>query len=151
MDVKGVAADLHRLRTSVEKVHEQFRLHRWCEPLATGELSTGNVVPLHPMVKPAFEAPICPDIAAFVGDAHGRGSQEVPTEALSGDWFDGKSLFYVRGESLGFAIPSGAVAVVEVEPYSGRDQNLVIAQSRGQVFARRLAKSPDSLGVLLSA
>lgn len=151
MDVKDVATDLHRLRTSVEKVHEQFRLHRWREPLASAEVGAGNVVPLRPMAKPAFAVPVCPDIAAFVGASRGEGSQEVPNEALSGDWFDGKALFYVRGESLGFAIPSGAVAVVEAEPYSGRDQNLVIAQSRGQVLARRLVKSPGSLGVSLAA
>lgn len=151
MDVKAVAADFQRLRTSVEKIHEQFRLHRWREPLATAEPSAGKVMSLRPMTKPAFAVPLCPDIAAFVGDSHGEGSQEIVTEALSGNWFDSKALFYIRGHSLGFAIPSGAVAVVEAEPYSGRDQNLVIAQSRGQVLARRLVKSPGSLGVSLSA
>ncbi len=60
MDVKDVATDLHRLRTSVEKVHEQFRLHRWREPLASAEVGAGNVVPLRPMAKPAFAVPVCP-------------------------------------------------------------------------------------------
>ena len=150
MDVKHVDADLVRLRGSIEKVHEQFRLHRWRDPLAPVGPANDNVVPLSPMVRPTLAVPICPDIAAFVGTAPGGGSQDVATEQLDGDWFDGKALYYVRGESLGFAIPSGAVAIVEVEPYPGRDQNLVIALYREQVLARRMAKSPGLLGVSLS-
>ena len=52
---------------------------------------------------------------------------------------------------MGFAIPSGSVAIVDVEPYPGRDQNLVIARHGGQVFARRLIRSPNSIGVSLAA
>jgi len=66
-------------------------------------------------------------------------------------FFDGKALFYVRGDTLGFAIPSGAVAIVEVEPYPGRDRNLVIARYQGNVFARRLLKAPGTLGISLAA
>ena len=151
MDVKHVDADLVRLRGSIEKVHEQFRLHRWREPLAPADPANDNVVPLRPMARPTLAVPICPDIAAFVGTAPGGGSQDVATEQLDSDWFDGKALYYVRGESLGFAIPSGAVAIVDAEPYPGRDQNLVIALYREQVLARRMAKSPGALGVSLSA
>jgi len=151
MDVKAVEADFLRLRTGIEKVHEQFRLHRWREPLAPTDASGSNVVQLRPMTRPTLVAvPICPDIAAFVSSAPG-GSQDVATEQLDGDWFEGKALYYVRGESLGFAIPSGAVAIVEAEPYPGRDQNLVIAHHRGQVMARRMVKSPGSIGISLSA
>lgn len=152
MDVKTVEADFLRLRTGIEKVHEQFRLHRWREPLAPANTSGTNVVQLRPMAKPTLATvPICPDIAAFVTSAPGGGSQDVATENLDGDWFEGKSLYYVRGESLGFAVPSGAVAIVEAEPYPGRDQNLVIAHHRGQVMARRMVKSPGSIGISLSA
>lgn len=151
MDVKDVEPHFVRLRKSIEKVHEQFRLHRWREPLASADPADSNVVPLRPMAKPSLAVPICPDIAAFVGTAPDGGSQDVAKEHLDSDWFDGKALYYVRGESLGFAIPSGAVAIVEAEPYPGRDQNLVIALYRGQVLARRMAKSPGALGVSLSA
>lgn len=151
MDVKHVDADLVRLRGSIEKVHEQFRLHRWREPLTSADPANDNVVTLRPMERPALAVPICPDIAAFVCTATVGGSQDIVTELLGGDWFDGKALYYVRGESLGFAIPAGAVAIVEAEPYPGRDQNLVIALYRGQVLARRMAKSPGALGVSLSA
>lgn len=151
MDVKDVETHFVRLRTSIEKVHEQFRLHRWREPLALADPADINVVPLRPMTRPSLAVPICPDIAAFVGTATSGGSQEVATEHLDDDWFDGKALYYIRGESLGFAIPSGAVAIVEAEPYPGRDQNLVIALYRGQILARRMAKSTGSQGVSLSA
>lgn len=151
MDVKAVEADLLRLRTNIEKVHEQFRLHRWREPLAPVDASGSNVVVLRPIAKPTFAVPICPDIAAFVGPAPGGGSQDVAVDRLDGDWFEGKAFYYVRSESLGFAIPSGAVAIVETEPYPGRDQNLVVAHHRGQVMARRMVKSPGSIGISLSA
>lgn len=151
MDVKTVEADFLRLRTAIEKVHEQFRLHRWREPLALADVPGTNVVQLRPMARPQLAVQICPDIAAFVGSAPDGGSQDVAVEQLDGDWFEGKALYYVRGESLGFAIPSGAVAIVEAEPYPGRDQNLVIAHYRGQVMARRMVKSPGSIGISLSA
>ena len=151
MDVKNVEAHFVRLRTAIEKVHEQFRLHRWREPLAPTEATDNNIVALRPMTKPRFAVAICPDIAAFTGPAPSGESQEPASEQLSGDWFENKALYYIRGESLGFAIPSGAVAIVEAEPYAGRDQNLVIALIRGQILARRIARSPGAQGIALSA
>jgi hypothetical protein len=151
MDVKHVDTDLVRLRGAIEKVHEQFRLHRWREPLAAPDPANDNLVALLPMQRPALTVSICPDIAAFVSTAPEGGSQDAAVEHLDGSWFDSKSLYYIRGDSLGFAIPSGAVAIVEAEPYPGRDQNLVIALYRQQVLARRMAKSIGALGVSLSA
>lgn len=151
MDVKAVEADFARLRTGIEKVHEQFRLHRWREPLVPAEVGSATVVPLQPMAKPIISVPICPDIAAFVGQLPDGGSQDVSGDQLDGRWFEGKALYYVRGDTLGFAIPSGAVAIVDSEPYPGRDQNLVIARNRDQVLARRLVTSRGAIGVSLSA
>ncbi|GGI31231.1 hypothetical protein [Bradyrhizobium guangdongense] len=150
MDVKAVEADFARLRTSIEKVHEQFRLYRWREPLAPSESRT-DVAPLRPIIRPTFSVPLCPEIAAFVGELPVGGTQDVAVERLSGEWFEGKALFYVRGDTLGFAIPGGAVAIVEVEPYPGRDQHLVIAQYRNRVLARRLVTSRGAIGVSLAA
>ncbi|MCP3468685.1 hypothetical protein [Bradyrhizobium sp. CCGUVB23] len=150
MDVKAVEAYFARLRTSIEKVHERFSLYRWREPLASSESRT-DVVPLRPIIRPTFSVPLCPEIAAFVGELPVGGTQDVAVERLGGEWFDGKALFYVRGDTLGFAIPGGAVAIVEVEPYPGRDQNLVIAQYRNQVLARRLVTSRGAIGVSLAA
>lgn len=151
MDVKDVEPAFIRLRTVVEKVHEQFRLYRWREPLAPSDAAATNVVPLPVMTRPSFSVPLCPDIAAFAGSMPIGGSQDLATEQLDGRCFEGKALFYVRGETLGFAIPSGAIAIVETEPYPGRDRNLVIAQHQGNVLARRLVKAPGSLGISLMA
>ncbi len=151
VDVKDVESAFVRLRTGVEKVHEQFRLHRWREPLLPAAPADTNVVPLAVMTRPSFSVPICPDIAAFAGAMPTGGSQDTASEQLDGDWFDGKALFYVRGETLGFSIPSGAIAIVEAEPYPGRDRDLVIARHQGNVLARRLVKAPGSPGIALVA
>jgi hypothetical protein len=150
MDVKNVAPQFAQLRSSIEDVHQQFRYHRWREPLVPNTPSD-NVVGLKPMARPSFAVPLCPDIAAFVGKLSNEGTQDVAEEQLTGEWFDSKSLYFVRGETLGFAIPSGAVAVVESEPYPGRDQNLVIARPKGQVLARRLVRATGSTGISLAA
>ncbi|MGR9228383.1 AAA family ATPase [Rhizobium leguminosarum] len=149
-DVKTVAAHFAQLRTAIEDVHEQFRLYRWREPL-TDAAAASNIVPLKAMSVPGFAVPLFPDIAAFVGNAPEGGSQDVPDEQVIGNWFQNKALYYVRGETLGFAIPSGSVAIVDVEPYPGSDRNLVIARPKGQVLARRLVKSIGSIGVSLAA
>jgi hypothetical protein len=151
MDVKAVDADFARLRTDIEKVHLQFRLHRWREPLAPSETGSAKVTSLQSMLRPVFSVPICPDIAAFVGQLSEGGSQDVPGDWLDGQWFEGKAIYYVRGDTLGFAIPSGSIAIVEADPYPGRDQNLVIALYRDQVLARRLVTSRGAIGVSLSA
>jgi hypothetical protein len=151
MDVKDVEPAFVRLRTGVEKVHEQFRLYRWREPLASTDPTDNAVVSLTVMTRPSFSVPICPDIAAFAGAMPEGGSQDTAGEHLDGEWFENKSLFYVRGETLGFSIPSGAIAVVEAEPYPGSDRNLVIARHKGNVLARRLIKAPGSLGISLAA
>ncbi|WP_176598291.1 MULTISPECIES: ATP-binding protein [Sphingobium] len=150
MDVDRLKQTFAQLRTNVEKVHEQFRLHRWREPLETSTGGT-NVVALRPLAPPVIAVPICPDIAAFMGSAPSGGSQDVSEDSLDGTWFQGKSLYYVRGESLGFAIPPGSAAIVECEPYPGRDHNLVIARHKKHTFARRIARSPNAIGVSLSA
>jgi hypothetical protein len=72
-------------------------------------------------------------------------------ERLDGSWFENKALFYIRGDTLGFAIPGGSVAIVDAEPYPGRDRNLVIARQSSNILARRVAKSPGSLGISLTA
>ncbi|WEA23944.1 MULTISPECIES: AAA family ATPase [Rhizobium] len=149
-DVKAVAAHFAQLRTAIEDVHQQFRLYRWREPL-TDAAAASNIVPLKTMSVPDFVVPLFPDIAAFVGNAPEGGSQDVPDEQVIGNWFQNKALYYVRGETLGFAIPSGSVAIVDVEPYPGSDRNLVIARPKGQVLARRLVKSTGSIGVSLAA
>ena len=150
MDVKNLDDTFSRLRSRVDKLHEQFRLHRWRQPLAPAVQDNVTVIALRQMAPPKINVPIFPDIAAFVRSSGSEASQETTCEMLDDAWFEGKSLYYIRGETLGFAIPSGSVAVVEAEPYPGRDQNLVIARDRNQIFARRLSRSPGSIGISLA-
>lgn len=150
MDVKNLDDAFSRLRSLVDKLHEQFRLHRLREPLAPAVQDNVTVIALRQMAPPKINVPIFPDIAAFVRSSGSEASQETSCEMLDDGWFEGKSLYYIRGETLGFAIPSGSVAVVEAEPYPGRDQNLVIARDRHQIFARRLSRSPGSIGISLA-
>ena len=100
VDVKNVEPAFVRLRTGIEKVHEQFRLHRRREPLAPSDASETNAVSLQMMARPTFSVPICPDIAAFSRSVPAGGSQDMATKQLNGEWFDGKAPFYVRGETL---------------------------------------------------
>lgn len=51
MDVDRLKQIFAQLRTNVEKVHEQFRLHRWREPLDTTVAET-SVVALRPLAPP---------------------------------------------------------------------------------------------------
>lgn len=151
MDVKQLDPTFTRLRSNVEKVHQHFRLIRWREPTEEVAPQATNVVLLQPLVPPVMSIPICPDIAAFMGASPAGGSQDVGEDVLEGTWFEGKSLYYIRGSSLGFAVPPSSVAIVEAEPYAGRDHNLVIARVKGKTYARRLARSPGSIGISLSA
>lgn len=151
MDVKNIDDDLVRLKKSIEKVHQHFRRYRWREPLAAIGERTASIVQLPVVKQTTFSVPICTDIAAFIGSTPAGGSQDVTNELLDGNYFDGKALFYIRGDSLGFSIPSGSVAIVEAEPYEGRDLNLVIAKHKKLTFARRLVKAPGSLSISLEA
>lgn len=151
MDVTDVASDFQRLRTEVDKLHEQFRLHRWREPIANIAVQANTAEVLPPMTSPIFSVPICPDIAAFTDTSNIGQSQDIAEETLDQSWFNDKSLYYIRSDSLGLSIPSGAVAIVESEPYPGRDQDLVIAHYNDKIFARRLIKPNGSIGVSLTA
>lgn len=150
-DVTAVAIDFQRLRTTVDKVHEQFRFYRWREPLSNEESGGGNLEVLQPATCPTFSIPVYPDIAAFTHMSTSGPSQDNEYENLNNSWFETKSLYYIRSDSLGFAIPSGAVAIVESEPYPGRDQDLVIAHYMDKVYARRLIKPRGTIGVSLAA
>ncbi len=151
-DVAGVEAEFTNLRTEIENVHQQFRFYRFREPLAQIEtIPSENLVRLPAMIKPTFAVPVCPDLAAFTSGAVGENSQEAISAELGSEFFDDKALYYVRGETLGFAAPSGSVIIVECEPYSGRDQNLVLAKFSDAIFARRMFASRDATGISLVA
>jgi hypothetical protein len=148
-DVERVDGDLKRLRAGIERVHGEFRQYRWREPLT--QETPSNVVSLPPVKAPTFSLPVCEDIAAFTGHPPSEGSQAAESEFLSSSWFDDKSLFYVRYDTMGFAISSGSVAIVETEPSQVRDHNLVVARRGNQAYARRLLRPRNGEGFSLAA
>jgi hypothetical protein len=149
-DVMRIAEDLKRLRTAAEAVHEEYRRFRWREPLETDGAGV-NVVRLKPVEVIAFDIPLCADIAAFSSAAAQGGSQVAYEDRVTGGWFDAKALFHIRYDTLGFAVPSGSIAVVETEAASCRDHNLVVARWGKSVFARRLLKPKNCDGISLAA
>ena len=72
MDVKDVESAFVRLRTGVEKVHEQFRLHRWREPLPPAAPADTNVVPLAVMAAELLSADLPGHRRICRRDADGR-------------------------------------------------------------------------------
>jgi hypothetical protein len=149
-DVNRVAADLDHVGELAEKMHSEFRHWRWREPLQSTE-PPSNVVALKRLVPPAFRACIHPDLAAFTARSGHDATQDVATEILTGEWFADKTLFYIRTENLGFAVPSGCIAIVESSPYLGKDHNLVIARHKNNILARRFLRSPSGDDVTLAA
>jgi hypothetical protein len=94
---------------------------------------------------------IHPDLAAFTASSGHEASQDSATDTLDQSWFEDKSLFLIRQDNLGFALPSGCIAIVESVPYEGRDHNLVIARQKGNILARRLFKPANGEGLALAA
>ena len=148
-DVERVDSDLKRLRAGVERVHGEFRRYRWREPLAV--VPPTNVVALAAAKVPTFSVHVSADIAAFTGHLPSGGSQVNECDVLSSSWFADKALFYIRHDTMGFAMPAGSVAIVEAEPSAARDHSLVVARRGKQVYARRLLRPRNGEGFLLAA
>jgi predicted ATPase len=149
-EVSAVAADLDLVRRLAEKMHTDFRLWRWREPLADST-AVSNVVPFKPATVPTFKTVIHPDLAAFTAHAAHEATQDTGSDILTESWFADKALFYIRTDNFGFALPSGCIAIVENLPYEGRDHNLVIARHGDNVLARRLFRPPKGNQLSLAA
>jgi hypothetical protein len=128
-----------------EELHEEFRRWRWREPL---QPKTTDLVSLSASAKISFDVPVFPDLAAFTGPLPSGGSQAAESERFHSSWFDDKSFFYLKNENLGFAAPSGAIAIVECDPSPGNDRNLVIAIRGNEVYARRLLRPIKDNGLV---
>ncbi|WP_287328444.1 hypothetical protein [Mesorhizobium sp.] len=147
--VGRVSQEIQQLTRLAEQMHGAFRQWRWREPLE--DATPRNVVALASVRPPAFRAPIHPDLAAFTASSGHDVTQDIATDVLSGEWFADKSLFHIKAENFGFAIPSGPIAIVESVPYGGQDHHLVVAKDKGKTLARRLLRSPGSVEITLSA
>lgn len=141
-DVERIDGDLRRLRSNMEQVHEEFRRYRWREPMTSESIN--NVVSLKAITTQHFNVPVCQDIAAFTGHLPEMGYQASTDEWFDNGWFDNKALFYIRHNTLGFSVPAGSLAIVEVDSSVGRDHSLVIARKGKQIYARRLVKSKNA-------
>lgn len=148
-EVGRVSQEIQQLTKLAEQMHGAFRQWRWREPLE--DTTPRNVVALASVRPPAFRAPIHPDLAAFTASSGHDVTQDIATDVLSGEWFADKSLFHIKSENFGFAIPSGRIAIVESVPYGGQDHHLVIAKDKGNILARRLLRPPGSVEITLSA
>ena len=148
--VYAVHEELDHVRRLAEKMHMEFRLFRWHEPLKEGTAAS-NVVPFKPMTIPSFKTLIHPDLAAFTAHSVPDATQDAASDLLTEGWFADKSLFYIRVDNLGFALPAGCIAIVENTPYEGRDHNIVIARLPGNTLARRLFRPPTGDQLLLAA
>jgi hypothetical protein len=147
--VSRVSQEIHQLTRIAEQMHGAFRQWRWWEPLEA--VAARNVVALARLHPPSFRARIHPDLAAFTASSGHDVTQDVATDVLSGEWFADKSLFHIKTENFGFAIPSGRIAIVESVPYGGQDHHLVIANDKGNILARRLLRPPGSADFTLAA
>ena len=139
-DVKDQDDNLRRLRALIEEIHEEFRRWKWRDEAP----SDPKVVLLRSIDKQTFRVKIYPDLAAFTGAPSEAFPQDTSIEEFDGSWFDGKSLFYLRNDNLGFAAPAGSIAVVESESSAGNDRNLVVARYDGNTLARRLLRPQRS-------
>ncbi|MFM9864801.1 MAG: ATP-binding protein [Micropepsaceae bacterium] len=148
-DVYAVAGELQLLRKLAEKMHSEFRLWRWHEPLET-EKAPGNIVQFTPTNAPGFKVLIQPDLAAFAGSMPNV-TQDVASDVLDETWFANKALFLIRTNNLGFSVPAGCIAIAESDPYNGKDHNLVIARQKGHLLARRLLRSASGHELMLAA
>ena len=147
-DVKAAHADLERLRRSVEKVHEEFRLYRRRAPLQNlpKELPSLEKLPV-----PKFDVFIQPNLAAFtLGAAFGE-SQEVSLERITSKWFEGKACFLIRTSNLGFTGPPSSIAIVNEQCERVEDRQLVIARRGKEVYARRILRAEGSDMITLAA
>lgn len=151
-EIAGVADALDQLRKLGDRMHAEFRHWRWQEPLREPD-APPTLEPLGEIIAPKFSVLVHPDLAAFTASAGGEASQDTSSETLQETCFADKTLFYLRTDNLGFAAPSGAIAIVERSPYVGKDHNLVIARQGKNVLARRLLRAPkgDMIGLASEA
>lgn len=144
-DVAQCADDLSKLLELVEQMYEEC--YRWRRRDAPKDQSATEVPSsLTPMLCPALNIVICPDLAAFTQHGPSGESQEAP-ERLDPNLLDSTVAYYLRRPNFGFAAPVGSVAIVEAVPGPAADRQLVIARHGSATYARRLVRDAN-VGVI---
>jgi hypothetical protein len=115
---------------------------------SAGSQSCGH---FKPVIVPAFNVPIYPDLAAFTAALPHEATQDVASECLDHSWFANKTLFLVRQDNFGFSIPAGSIAIAENHACEGKDHDLVIVRQKGHFLARRLLRPPKGGELALAA
>lgn len=147
-EVHACVEHLERLRRSVERAHEQFRMFLRRERLPS---EFDSIPSLEVGELPTFHVPIQPNLLAFVRGSSTGESQEQTTEAVDQSWFEDKAFFYLRTSNFGFASTVESMAIVEAIPSAVGDRQLVIARRGKDVFARRLLRPEDSDYIALAS
>ena len=147
-EVHDCMEHLERLRRSVERAHEQFRMFLRRERLPS---EFDSIPSLELGELPNFILPIQPNLLAFVRGSSTGESQEQSTDAVDQTWFEDKAFFYLRTSNFGFASTVESVAIVEAIPSAVADRQLVIARRGQDVFARRLLRPEDSDYIALAS
>ncbi|AVS65674.1 hypothetical protein C8245_08235 [Paracidovorax avenae] len=147
-EVHACMEHLERLRRSVERAHEQFRMFLRRERLPS---EFDSIPSLDVGELPTFNVPIQPNLLAFVRGSSTGETQEQSTEVIDQSWFEDKAFFYLRTNNFGFASTVESVAIVEAIPSAVVDRQLVIARRGKDVFARRLLRPEDSDYVALAS
>jgi len=140
-EVFTVLEELDQVRKLAEKMHTDFRLWRWREPLQESIAEPSAVSALSTVQLKSFSAPIHPDLTAFTNSSIVGSTQDTFSDILTESWFSDKALFYIRTDNLGFSLPSGCIAIVEREPYEGKDHNIAIVRHFDNILARRIFRS----------
>jgi len=148
-DVARCANELSELLEIVEQMDEEA--YRWRRRDEVKPLQIVSApVALTPPPLPRLDIAICPDLAAFTGDAT-VGESQSALEVLDPKILDGVVAFYLRRPNFAFAAPQGSLALAEAVPGPVADRRLVIARHGKAVYARRLVRSLSSTLVGLTA
>ena len=144
-EVAQCADYLSELLELVEQMYEEC--YRWRRRDPPKDRSAIEAPPaLTPILHPALNIAVYPDLAAFTQHALSDESQEFP-DFLDPHLLDNTIAFYLRRPNFGFAAPVGAIALVKAVSGPVEDRRLVIARHGSAVYARRLVRGAN-VGVI---
>ena len=138
-EVWGARVQLARLLSLVEEARFEWEL--WLRRELPPSKEEAELPPLpEPVLFPKVSLPILTDLAAFSTGQPVSVMEEV-IKYFDPTWFDGKALYLLNTDNLGFAARAGQTVIVSLDDLEEvEDRRLVIALYRDKVFARRLLR-----------